>query len=102
MNLKEGMYVRTDKGIYKIEDISTDGKKVFATAEYKNRTIYTSIRKEKILDAKDRRTDLICVGDYVNGEYVDLFDLDYYKNHPEHIKSILIKEQFEKYVQKVG
>lgn len=42
----------------------------------------------------DNPIDLIEVGDYVNGEYVDLFSLDYYKNHSERIKTIVTKEQF--------
>ena len=102
MELRKGMYVMTN-------DRMEIGKiKGFCTcAMCKERSFYEPIIDGDICITDydksqgfhgykfyDNPIDLIEVGDYVNGEYVDLFSLDYYKNHSERIKSIVTKEQF--------
>lgn len=102
MELKVGMYVMTNDRI-KIGQI-----KGFCTCEMcEKRDFYEPVIDGDIIITDydksqgfhgykfyDNPIDLIEVGDYVNGEYVDLFSLDYYKNYSERIKSIVTKEQF--------
>lgn len=96
MELKVGMYVRYTRGaingyvpprIAKIVDCSDN--------ELVRIDSWQVILRNDVIKVSDNLIDLIEVGDYVNGEYVDLFSLDYYKNYSERIKSIVTKEQFE-------
>lgn len=103
MELKEGMYVMTNDRM-KIGQI-----KGFCTCEMcEKRGFYEPIIDGDIIITDydksqgfhgykfyDNLIDLIEVGDYVNDEYVDLFSLDYYKKHPERIKSIVTKEMID-------
>ena len=99
MKLEAGIYVRTNDGyINKIKKVNqynvlVDARDLFGEE--------LNIPNNEILKASHNIIDLIEVGDYVNGEYVDLFSLDYFKRNPEHIKSIVTKEQFESMAYKV-
>ena len=106
MELKEGMYVRyvPTVGEYtqKISKITKIENRLLDMAYYldnDSEELYSS-HFDEITNASFNLIDLIEVGDYVNGEYVDLFAIDFFKDHPEYIKSIVTKEQFEamKYV----
>ena len=114
MELKEGMYVRTEDGeISKIEwftlqiwegDNTTEAN---FWLENKQRLMYP-LDKFK---ASHNIIDLIEVGDYVNGRKVtlktdnDYIEVDYGENidgyHNKDIKSIVTKEQFESICYKV-
>lgn len=104
MELKEGMYVRTDNGIGKYIGYNEmefwDGKGKATYREFLREPSYNII-------------DLIEVGDYVNGykllyqdSHYSYFDTDtcdwIYIKKDEQIKSILTKEMFESMSYKVG
>lgn len=122
MELKKGMYVRTKKGIGKINEIrdfmgvlefhldSNIGKIHNVT----DNTYWNNV-DDIIGDPSEHLIDLIEVGDYVNGEkvtsaepvyekdnerYLGFGDYDYYIHASEDIKSVVTKEQFNscKYV----
>ena len=111
MKIKEGMYVRTTKGIGKIEQvIDTDDK-------YDKYRYIVDISKIYIFNDDDVLTepsfdiiDLIKPGDYVNGKEVIIAGYNIYDDwcvtvksddgcndyiYPKEIKSIVTKEQFE-------
>jgi hypothetical protein len=97
MEINVGEYVRTKCGIAKLNRID-NGYQYFLDSDiYDEDTLEnTCVTYIKYITKHSKDIiDLIEVGDYVNGEYTDLFNLDYYKKHPEHIKSILTHEQFE-------
>lgn len=122
LELKKGMYVRTKKGIGKINEIrdfmgvlefhldSNIGKIHNVT----DNTYWNNV-DDIIGDPSEHLIDLIEVGDYVNGEkvtsaepvyekdnerYLGFGDYDYYIHASEDIKSVVTKEQFNscKYV----
>lgn len=109
VTLKPNMYVRTHQGIAKIVEkpnisvVVWNDRKVIYVDE-NGHPVPTSFNffvfEDEITVFSFNIIDLIKVGDYVNGEYVDLFAIDFFKDHPEYIKSIVTKEQFEamKYV----
>lgn len=105
MEIEEEMYVRTPLRITKISKIDNNkskwkylvGKKNCGDGTFE----YDALCEEVIVKASYDIIDLIEVGDYVNGEYTDLFNIDYFRQHPEHIKSLVTKEQFEEISYKV-
>ncbi len=114
MEIKEGNYIRTRKGITKILEDCGD-----LLIVDKNGTIHSDcnfneyVKREDIWDAKESIIDLIRIGDYINGNKVIRIetssyledknvkiivccgDDDYYSYYNEDIKSIVTKEQFE-------
>lgn len=115
MELKPNMYVRTQKGIFRISHINidfddNDYRKVCLT---QNELVgFASVDEIKKLKPTNNIIDLIEVGDYVNGEKVEEIILDnkmsrikttecstYFK---EDIYSIVTREQFEQMQYKVG
>lgn len=126
MELKEGMYVRTDNGLKlgKVIEIHKLTTKTWYELDTRIRLDNSELTKKKI---KDNIIDLIEVGDYVNGERVialkkdisernihmnskgnsifvdyDLANDWYYGIDDEDIKSIVTKEQFESMEYKVN
>ena len=112
MELKEGMYVRTEEGeISKIEWFT------FQRWEGLDNTVEASFwleNKERLEYPRDNFKasyniiDLIEVGDYVNGyevtskdQFLGIGNHDWYIADHE-IKSIVTKEQFESMSYKVG
>ena len=122
MELKEGMYVRTnDRGIHKISRINNN-KTVwkyicdYRPSEDRDGTYtYGIYKSEEIIKASNNIIDLIEVGDYVNGfivldirtdneneKYIECgckdeiaFEYIYDTFYNKDIKSIVTKEQFE-------
>mgnify|MGYP003289859801 CR=1 FL=1 len=119
MELKEGMYVRTDNGMKfgKVTEIHNVSGKVWYKIDTGVGIDKSQLTKNKI---KHRIIDLIEVGDYVNGyKVVDIkifSDSNKYmviateehqsfwkdKVFEDEIKSIVTKEQFESMSYKVG
>lgn len=113
MEIKEGMYVRTNTGIHKIFRID-EHKSVWKyccdkkeTGEWDGSYEYTPIKEEQFIgEPSFDIIDLVQAGDYVNGEKIinldlgttgktiRLFTSESYINI-EDIKSIVTKEQFE-------
>lgn len=118
MELKEGMYVRTEYGIAKITEkeddyISCDNTIMRSYGE--NFYSWSISGLEFLKEPSYNITDLIEAGDYVNGRlvckideedylYLIGFDADgnYYEESLRNIKSIVTKEQFESMSYKVG
>ncbi len=101
MEIKVGMYVRTKNGItkiYEIDEHKTKWKYLYKLKKQDGDScVDLGVLSEKdIVKVSHNIADLIEVRDYINGEYVDLFSLDFFKKHPEHIKSIVTHEQFKK------
>lgn len=102
MELKKGMYYRDKKGIIRkwgeYDRLVKNWDDRYNYYDEDGDLIFTF--ESEIAKYSNNIIDLIKVGDYVNGEYVDLFAIDFFKDHPEYIKSIVTKEQFEamKYV----
>ena len=117
MELKVGMYVRTKKGIAKIlgriNDPTNFYHKMLITDKFlKIHGDTEYIHDLDIIKARKNITDLLQVGDYVNGYLVtfvyrpdgnEVFRIELEKNtlqghiisKSEQIKSIVTKEQFE-------
>lgn len=108
MKLEVGMYVRNDNfGIGKINKdyFDSNNKRWFNVRFncYEDEDCHCGICEESIgFKVSHNIMDLIYIGDYVNGEYADLFDCNYYKKHPERIKSVVTKEQFKRIMYKVS
>ena len=122
MELKEGMYVRTIKGIDKVllVEYAEEKKQKYPnhpSKKYWRDKIYLSKERywrtsQNIIKASNNIIDLIEVGDYVNGykaDFVQNNEIVYNHNHPRQlnmfakdIKSIVTKEQFESMQYKVG
>lgn len=123
MEIKEGMYFRTNTGIRRVVYIN-DGCITFDDFMGNGTSLFNFI-EEKELDTyltkepSHNIIDLIEVGDYVNGYKVSLKGYDYahfvqcdypvengttnhYKFYKQAIKSIVTKEQFESVEYKVG
>jgi hypothetical protein len=104
--LEVGMYVRTKVGnIGKIIDYHGDVTDYFWGCYETDLTESLSknyITEVDILKASYNITDLIEVGDYVNGEYVDLFSLEHYRKNPKNIKTIVTKEHFKSIEYRLG
>lgn len=113
MELKVGMYVRTEKGIGRVTEHTKHeswGYIVKVLGQYSCYTHTSNGELSDVIKASDNLIDLIEVGDYVNGEKVtsaepvDKKDIerylgfgyyDYYIYNSEDIKDIVTKEQFE-------
>ena len=110
MKLEVGMYVKTKKGIHKINYfINNNYTQKFTYID--NKGVSNILENDEIIKASHNIIDLIEVGDYVNGypvyeiiEYPDntraIVIADDYKSiiweeSPQYIKSILTKEMFE-------
>lgn len=139
MKLEVGMYVRTKKGLIakyikinnKYEWHVFDNKIQWFYEYYRNEIDFDSWEdfiKEKVVKASHNIIDLIEVGDYVNGEEVESFEMppdyeeeelgfpiydedsDYFHRtiigytplKQVEIKSIATREQFEGLMYKVG
>lgn len=107
MELKEGMYVRTKKGIGRVTEYTKHeswGYIVKVLGQYSCYTHTSNGELSDVIKAGDNLIDLIEVGDYVNGlpvvhnakknggNIVILINGDAYNE--EDIKSIVTKEQF--------
>ena len=106
MKLEVGMYVRTKYGLIakyiEFDDeyrVHIFDNKIQWFYEYYRESIdfkeWEKFISNYVVKVSNNIIDLIEVGDYVNGEYADLFSLDYYKKHPERIKSIVTKEMID-------
>ena len=102
MKLEEGMYVRTKKGIGKINYfINNNYTQKFTYID--NKGVSNILEEKEIIKASYNIIDLIEVGDYVNGWKVlywtdgtKVVDDGYATNLDKiSVKSILTKEQFE-------
>ena len=125
MELKEGMYVRTKGGYIRKIDRVWDDTHFNVDKVYYNNNIYEDtlgcILDEDIIGEPSYNIiDLIEVGDYVNGIYIEenngkylktleddmensrLGHIECIKIYPNDIKSIVTKEQFSKMEYKVG
>lgn len=123
--LKENMYVRTEKGIAKIKKIFPDGSEPYFEAKYETDTYleiyYDSeyVSEYDVLKASYNIIDILEIGDIISfyedidnykKQYVigmpDLITLDEIKdkiaNDNIRLVSILTKEQFEQMAYKVG
>ena len=112
MKLKEGMYVRTEKGIGRVTEYTKHeswGYIVKVLGQYSCYTHTSNGELSDVIKASDNPIDLIKVGDYVNGKEVtevmrdkegNVTDIVYteevegqsYSLLP--IKNIVTKEQF--------
>lgn len=117
MELKEGMYVRTKKGmIAKIvskENVSGSlhREEIVFILDNGNRL---ALHSQKVVKASNNIIDLIEVGDYVNGllvvdKYYDYANKEWRLNDrnglictDKNIKSIVTKETFESMEYKIG
>lgn len=109
MEIKEGNYIRTRKGIAKI--IENNGDLLVVD---KNGTIHDDcsfneyVRREDIIDANESIIEIIRVGDYANGLLIIRISVDEETNkkyinlygsmsewEEEDIKSVVTKEQIE-------
>lgn len=106
MKLEVGMYVRTDKGIAKIENYNYHEELPNNPFDFNKYHIY----KQDIIKSSNSIIDLIEVGDYVNGKLIHSIQrtndnaklLEYGNgNHIKDIKSILTHEQYENNTYKV-
>ena len=121
--LEEGMYVRTPKGIAKIEEITEDRTEIYFNCDTGLsisfiKKDFTQEEMAEFYKHSHNIIDLIQVGDYVNGsKVVDIsiigkdkekwvwveqmedtdnkYGDDYVGYNNEQIKSIVTKEQFE-------
>ena len=102
MKLEEGMYVRTKKGIGKINYfINNNYTQKFTYID--NKGVSNILEEKEIIKASHNIIDLIEVGDYVNGWKVlywtdgtKVVDDGYATNLDKiSVKSIVTKEQFE-------
>lgn len=123
--LKENMYVRTEKGIAKIKKIFPDGSEPYFEAKYETdkylEIYYDSeyVSEYDVLKASYNIIDILEIGDIISfyedidnykKQYVigmpDLITLDEIKdkitNDNIRLVSILTKEQFEQMAYKVG
>ena len=120
--MKVGDYVRTHGYIDKIININDfrepSMKYALEQPSWNNDVIF--IGEEDITKSSPNIIDLIEVGDYVNGIYIEgnkdryletlehdienssLGHIEYLKIYPKDIKSIVTKEQFESMEYKVG
>ena len=121
MELKEGMYVRTEKGIAKYlglgKDVLTINDKHYANqhlfddyifdvghdwGDTLNNEEFKNIDKYIEKEPSNNLIDLIEVGDYVNGykviyvypNLIKVDSTDIWEIHPRDIKQIVTKEQF--------
>ena len=125
MKLEVGMYVRTPKGIAKIEEITEDRTEIYFNCDTGLsisfiKKDFTREEMAKLYKHSYNIIDLIEVGDYVNGLKVieikehlhnDIevvlsngeFQWSFSKNESDYdIKSIVTKEQFESMSYKIG
>ena len=119
MELKTGMYVRTPKGISKIEEISINKEETLFICDIGltigfNTKDFTKEEMAKQYKHSYNKIDLIEVGDYVNGSKVIDFmyskekkrsvivDSEIWGFDAEEIKSIVTKEEFSSMEYKVN
>ena len=105
MELKEGMYVRTKKGIGRVTEYTKHeswGYIVKVLGQYSCYTHTSNGELSDVIKASDNPIDLIEEGDYVNGyrvtyvypNLIKVDSTDIWEIHPHDIKSIVTKEQF--------
>ena len=105
MELKEGMYVRTKKGIGRVTEYTKHeswGYIVKVLGQYSCYTHTSNGELSDVIKAGDNLIDLIEEGDYVNGyrvtyvypNLIKVDSTDIWEIHPHDIKSIVTKEQF--------
>lgn len=105
MELKEGMYVRTKKGIGRVTEYTKHeswGYIVKVLGQYSCYTHTSNGELSDVIKASDNPIDLIELGDYVNGyrvtyvypNLIKVDSTDIWEIHPHDIKSIITKEQF--------
>lgn len=105
MELKEGMYVRTKKGIGRVTEYTKHeswGYIVKVLGQYSCYTHTSNGELSDVIKASDNPIDLIELGDYVNGyrvtyvypNLIKVDSTDIWEIHPHDIKSIVTKEQF--------
>ena len=105
MELKEGMYVRTKKGIGRVTEYTKHeswGYIVKVLGQYSCYTHTSNGELSDVIKASDNLIDLIEEGDYVNGyrvtyvypSLIKVDSTDIWEIHPHDIKSIVTKEQF--------
>ena len=117
MKLEVGMYVRTPKGIAKIEEITEDRTEIYFNCDTGLsisfiKKDFTQEEMAEFYKHSHNIIDLIEVGDYVNGDKVIYTNDGYIEVGEESdnigftsdkfIKSIVTKEQFEQMQYKVG
>lgn len=106
MKLKEGMYVRTEEEISKIEWITFqqwEGLDNTIEARFKLENKENLRYPQDNFKVSENLIDLIQVGDYVNGykvthvypNLIKVDSADIWEIHTQDIKSIVTKEQFE-------
>lgn len=115
--LEVGHFIRTIKGIWRIEEITEDRTEIYFNCDT-GLTIsfikkdFTQEEMAQYYKHSDNIIDLIEVGDYVNGNKIYKISFDslgliletttYFKLREKDIKSILTKEQFESISYKLG
>lgn len=103
MELEKGMYVRTkDNGILKIRHRNyMQGDKFWSCERYKNELYSSYIDEREMIKASHNIIDLIEQRDIIDG--IELLDMDVWRDFKNYgnIKTILTKEQYEKYAYKV-
>ena len=113
MKLKEGMYVRTKKGIGRVTEYTKHeswGYIVKVLGQYSCYTHTSNGELSDVIKASDNPIDLIEEGDYVNGyrvtyvypNLIKVDSTDIWEIHPHDIKSIITKEQFNSVKYEVG
>ena len=112
MDIKVGEYVRTNRGIFKIEEIKTTYVRMNGNHDKsykldKFKTLWFT--EHNFIKHSFELTDLIEEGDYVNGEKIlsispkrDYLYAERIGFEEKDIKSIVTKEQFEMLSYKVG
>ena len=115
MKLEVGMYVRTKDGIIDKVIIDYNGHCANPNCEYKHISCAKNYYDEdKIVKASYNIIDILEVGDYVNGYYVEdvlktfvnvAVGSNYFQSptiYEKDIKSIVTKEQMEQMVYRIG
>ena len=106
MELKEGMYVRTKKGIGRVTEYTKHeswGYIVKVLGQYSCYTHTSNGELSDVIKAGDNLIDLIEEGDYVNGyrvtyvypNLIKVDSTDIWEIHPHDIKLIVTKEMFD-------
>ena len=112
MKLEEGMYVRTIKGISRIEEITEDRTEVYFNHDTGliisfMKKGFTQEEMAKLYNHSQDIIDLIEAGDYVNGSKVININGNLFVNGEGALENIVIKsivtcEQFASMEYKVG
>jgi hypothetical protein len=98
--LEVGKYIRTKDGyLHQILGISEQTGRPYHTDKT---NLGNYIELNNISKVEDNIEYLLKIGDYVNGEYVDLFSLEHYRKNPKNIKTIVTKEHFKSIEYRLG